>query len=94
MSISTEFFSCTAQLWNSMVTECYPLTYDLNGFKSRVNRYLLSLGFFLISFPICFSSFCTCNSMFCSGCSTLHRVNPNFIKKIKTAKHEKFNPFL
>ena len=28
-------------------------TYDLNGFKSRVNRYVFS-GHFLISFPICF----------------------------------------
>ena len=34
------FFSHTARLWNSLPTECFPLTYDLSGFKSRINRYL------------------------------------------------------
>ena len=31
-----------------------PLIYNLNGFKSKVNRHVLS---FVISFPICFSLF-------------------------------------
>ena len=26
--------------------ECFPLTYNLNGFKSRINRHLLTLGSF------------------------------------------------
>ena len=34
------FFPRTARLWNSLPIECFPLTYDLSGFKSRVNRYL------------------------------------------------------
>ena len=34
------FFPCTARLWNSLPKECFPLTYDLNGFKSRLNRHL------------------------------------------------------
>ena len=38
------FFSCTARLWNSLPTECFPLTYDLSGFKFRINRHLLTLG--------------------------------------------------
>ena len=40
------FFPCTAKLWNSLPLECFPLTYDLNGFKSRNNRHLLTVGSF------------------------------------------------
>ena len=36
------FFPCTARLWNSLPIECFPLTYDPNGFKSRINRHLLN----------------------------------------------------
>ena len=39
-------FPCTARLWNSLPIECFPLTYDLSGFKSRINRHLLTLGSF------------------------------------------------
>ena len=34
------FFPRTARLWNSVPIECFPLTYDLSGFKSRINRHL------------------------------------------------------
>ena len=40
------FFSRTARLWNSLPIECFPLTYDLSGFKSRINRHLLTVGSF------------------------------------------------
>ena len=40
------FFPRTARLWNSVPIECFPLTYDLSGFKSRINRYLLTAGSF------------------------------------------------
>ena len=40
------FFPCTARLWNYLPIECFPLTYDLNGFKSRINRHLLTVGSF------------------------------------------------
>ena len=40
------FFPHTARLWNSLPIECFPLTYDLSGFKSRVNRHLLTVGSF------------------------------------------------
>ena len=30
------FFPCTGRLWNSLPIECFPLTYDLNGFKSKI----------------------------------------------------------
>ena len=33
------FFPGTAKLWNSLPIECFPLTYDLSGFKSRINRH-------------------------------------------------------
>ena len=40
------FFLCAARLWNSLPIEGFPLTYDLSGFKSRINRYLLTVGTF------------------------------------------------
>ena len=40
------FFPCTARLWNSMPIECFPLTYNLNGFKPTFNRHLLTVGHF------------------------------------------------
>ena len=36
------FFPCTARLWNYLLVECFSLTYDLNGFKSRIDRHLLT----------------------------------------------------
>ena len=38
------FFPRTAKLWNSLPIECFPLTYGLSGFKSRINRHLLTVG--------------------------------------------------
>ena len=43
------FFHRTARLWNSLPIKCFPLTYDLTGFKSRINRisrHLLTAGSF------------------------------------------------
>ena len=40
------FFPRTAKLWNSLPIECFPLTYDLNGFKSGIKRHLLTVGSF------------------------------------------------
>ena len=40
------FFPRTARLWNCLPIECFPLTYDLSRFKSRINRYLLTVGSF------------------------------------------------
>ena len=36
----------TATLCNSLPTECFSLTYDLNDFKSRINRHLLTVDSF------------------------------------------------
>ena len=36
----------TNRLWKSLPIECYPLTYDLNGFKSRINRHHFTVGYF------------------------------------------------
>ena len=44
--LESSFFTCTARLWNSVPIECFPLTYDLNVFKSRINRHLLTVGSF------------------------------------------------
>ena len=50
------FFPCTAKLWNSLSIEYFPLTYDLSGFKSRINRHLLTVGSFYTDFlyPVIF----------------------------------------
>ena len=40
------FFPGAARLWNSLRIECFSLTYDLNGFNSRIIRRLLTVGFF------------------------------------------------
>ena len=40
------FFPHTDRLWNSLPIECFPLSYDLSGFKSRINRHLLIVGSF------------------------------------------------
>ena len=38
------FFPHTARPWNSLPIECFPLAYNLNGFKSGINRQLLTVG--------------------------------------------------
>ena len=40
------FFPRMAKLWNSLPIECFPLTYDISGFKSRINRHLSTVGSF------------------------------------------------
>ena len=45
----------TAKLWNSLPIECFPLTYDLSGFKSRINRHLFNCRFFLNRFLVFFN---------------------------------------
>ena len=40
------FFPRPARPWNSLPIECCPLTYNLSGFKSRINRHLLTVGSF------------------------------------------------
>ena len=40
------FFPRTARLWNSLPIEYFPLTCNLNGCKSRINRHLLTVGSF------------------------------------------------
>ena len=70
------FFSRKARFWNSLPIEWLSLTYDLHGFKSRISRNLLTIGFLkLISW-----SSGSCNSMLRSGCLALHGVNSNFKK--------------
>ena len=44
------FFPRTARLWGSLPIECFPLTYDLSGFTSRINRHLLIVGSFWTDF--------------------------------------------
>ena len=43
---ANSFFPRTARFWNSLSIECFPLTHDLSGLKSRINRHLLTVGSF------------------------------------------------
>lgn len=51
-------FLCAAKLWNFFPVECFPLTYDLNSFRSTVTGHLSFLGHFyqLFFIPFCFQS--------------------------------------
>ena len=40
------FFPHSARLWNYLLAECSSLTFDLNGFNSRVNSHHLYLDSF------------------------------------------------
>ena len=40
------FFPHTDRPWDSLPVECFPFTYDLGCFKSRINRDLLTVGSF------------------------------------------------
>ena len=55
------FFPRTASLWNFLPIECFPLTYDLSAFKSRIKRNLeltsFNCRFFLNRFPLCSNLF-------------------------------------
>ena len=63
------FFPRTASLWNSLHLKCLPLTYDLNGFKFRIKKHLLTVGSFWRYFLHAFCASFSCNSMPCRGCS-------------------------
>ena len=75
----SSFFLCTVRLWSSLPIEYFPLTYDLNGFKCRINRRPLTVGSFETDFlyALILLYFFSCNSMSFSDCSALHWVNPN-----------------
>ena len=79
MYMSIFSFSWTARIWNSLSIESFPLTCDLNGFKSRTNRHLLTVGSFSADFlyALTFLYFSSCTSIPCGGCLALHRVTPN-----------------
>ena len=74
------FFLRTAGLCNYFPKERFSLIYNLNAFKSRVNRSFLPLSF-LNTFLCCFSSF-SCNSLPCNDCSALCGVNPKGYRKL------------
>ena len=44
------FLLRTVRLWDSLPIECFTLTYDLNGVKSRIYRHLLTVGSFKTDF--------------------------------------------
>ena len=48
--VNSFFHPRTAGLWNSVPVESFPLSYDLNGFKSGINRHLLTEGSFWTDF--------------------------------------------
>ena len=85
------FFPRTARLWNSLPAECFPLTYDINDFKSRVNRHFFPDRSFLYSFPLWFSFFFSfsCNSIPRSCCSVFAWSETQLKKNGDLKKFEK-----
>ena len=47
------FFPHTAKYWNFPPIKCFPLTNDLNDFKSGINRQAINCKFSLKRFPGC-----------------------------------------
>ena len=43
------FFTRTPELWNSLPSECFRLTYDLNGLKPRLKGALSCLRRFVVT---------------------------------------------
>ena len=52
------FFPCTASLWNSLPIEWFSLTYNLIGFRSRINRHLLTIVSFQTDFQYALTFLC------------------------------------
>ena len=71
---ASSFFLRTGRSWNSLPIECFPLTFYLNGLKSRTNRHLLTVAFEIVLFNCASFSW---NSAPRSGCLALHGVNFN-----------------
>ena len=44
MSMSTVSFLAQIRFFSFLSIECFHLSYDLSGFKSRMNRHLLAVG--------------------------------------------------
>ena len=82
---ANSFFPRTAKLWNSLPTECFSLTYDLNYFKSRLSRlfflWAFSNQFCYMIFIFFFLFFLQLHA--CSGCSVLHGVNRRSESQLK-----------
>ena len=87
------FFPHTGRLWNSLPIEYFSLTFDLNGFKSRINRHLLTVEF-LNRFLVCFNPFMLlflvtpCLVVAVQLC--MHGVNPN-LKKTTSENRRNFH---
>ena len=52
------FFPRTARLWNSLPIEWFSLTYNLIGFRSRINRHLLTAVSFQTDFQYALTFLC------------------------------------
>ena len=52
------FFLPTATLRNYLPIECFPMTYELSGFKSRINRHLLTVSSFKTDFLYALTFLC------------------------------------
>ena len=85
---ASSIFSHTIGFWNSFPAKRVPLIYDLNGFKSTVNRHIF--GSFLNNFLEIFSFFSLsfrCNLIPRSGGSAFCGVNSS--KKVKSHGNKK-----
>ena len=44
LSLFYRYYICRARPWNSLPMQCFTLSYNLNGFKCRINRHLVTVG--------------------------------------------------
>lgn len=88
-SLYQRFLSLHSQTLKFSVQRMLPLTYDLSGFQSGVNRHLLVISdnVSIIAFHLFF--YFSLNSVSSSGCSALHVLIPNLKKRKKKKKQEK-----
>ena len=87
------FFPRTARLRNSIPIECFPVTFDLSGSKSRINRHLVAVGSFWTDF-LCGLLFLVTSCLFVvvQPCMEWIRIKKrrDKIKKIKCQLFLKF----
>ena len=85
------FFPCTGRLWSFLPIEYFSFAYDLNGFKSKINRHLLTAVLseqILLSFNLVVLLFYAtpCLVVAVQPCMS---TQSQFKKKQKTHRHTK-----
>ena len=76
------FLPRAARLWNFLPAESFPLTYNLNGLKSRINGHLLFLDSLWTTVKYAFNFFPS------FSCNSMHRIGWSALLGVKTNKRK------